>query len=102
MAETLQISRSSLYYRGRPHASRADRSQDSQIVLACGEKPADGYRRVVWWLGGHHGLAVNGKGALRVMRERGLLVASAAFRSRAARTGARWKRCIPITYGSRT
>jgi len=55
VAATLQISRSSLYYRARPRASRADRSQDQQIVHACGEKPAYGYRRVAWWLGRQQG-----------------------------------------------
>lgn len=50
VAETLQISRSSLYYRRQPRTSRADRSQDQEIILACGAKPAYGYRRVVWWL----------------------------------------------------
>ena len=79
VAETLGISRSSLYYRRQPRASRADRSHDEQIILACGEKPAYGYRRVVWWLGRHHGLVVNGKRALRVMRERGLLVRQRRF-----------------------
>ena len=74
MAETLAISRSSLYYQARPPTSRADRSRDQKIVTACGEKPAYGYRRVVWWLGRHHGLVLNGKRVLRVMRERGLLV----------------------------
>ncbi len=79
MAETLAISRSSLYYQARPRASRADRSRDREIVLACGEKPAYGYRRVVWWLGRHHGLALNGKRVLRVMREHGLLVRQRRF-----------------------
>ena len=79
VAETLEISRSSLYYRRQPRAGRADRSHDEQIILACGEKPAYGYRRVVWWLGRHHGLVVNGKRALRVMRERGLLVRQRRF-----------------------
>ena len=51
VAETLEISRSSLYYRRKPRASRADRSQDEQIILACGEKPAYGYRRVVLVVG---------------------------------------------------
>ena len=75
VAETLEISRSSLYYQRRePRRDRSQRSQDESIVRACGEKPAYGYRRVVWWLGRHHGLVVNGKRALRVMRERGLLV----------------------------
>ncbi len=79
MAETVEISRSSLYYRRQPRASRADRSHDEQIITACGEKPAYGYRRVVWWFGRHHGLVVNGKRALRVMRERGLLVRQRRF-----------------------
>jgi putative transposase len=79
VAETLEISRSSLYYRRQPRASRADRSHDQEIVLACGEKPAYGYRRVVWWLGRHYGLVINGKRALRVMRERGLLVRQRRF-----------------------
>lgn len=74
VAATLEISRSSLYYRARPRASRADRSQDWQIIQACGEKPAYGYRRVAWWLGRQHGLVMNPKRVLRVMRERGLLV----------------------------
>ena len=57
---------------------------------------------MVWWLGRKQGLVVNGKRVLRVMRERGLLVRQAAFRFRAERTGARWKRYIPITSRSRT
>lgn len=40
VAETLAISRSSLYYRRQPRPSRADRSRDQEIVMACGEKPA--------------------------------------------------------------
>lgn len=80
VAETLAISRSSLYYRRQPRTGRADRSRDQEIITACGEKPAYGYRRVVWWLGRHHGLVVNGKRALRVMRERGLLVRQRRFR----------------------
>jgi hypothetical protein len=50
VAATLAISRSSLYYRKRARGSRADRSYDEQIVMACGEKLAYGYRRVTWWL----------------------------------------------------
>jgi transposase InsO family protein len=50
VAAALVISRSSLYYRKKPRGSRADRQWDEQIVLACGEKPAYGYRRVTWWL----------------------------------------------------
>ena len=102
VAETLAISRSSLYYRRQTvPAGRIARS-DQEIILACGEKPAYGYGRVVWWLGRHHGLVVNGKRALRVMRERGLLVRQRRFQISRERTGARWKRCIPITSGSRT
>jgi len=80
VAETLAISRSSLYYQRRePRRDRSDRSQDESIVLACGEKPAYGYRRVVWWLRRKQALVVNGKRALRVMRERGLLVRQRRF-----------------------
>ena len=50
VAATLAISRSSLYYRKKPRGSRADRTYDEQIVVACGEKLAYGYRRVTWWL----------------------------------------------------
>jgi nucleoside-diphosphate-sugar epimerase len=44
VAVTLAISRSSLYYWKRPQGSRADRSYTEQIVVACGEKLAYGYR----------------------------------------------------------
>jgi hypothetical protein len=40
VAETRAISRWSFYYRRQPRASRADRSHDQEIILACGEKPA--------------------------------------------------------------
>src|ERR1700726_892886 len=50
VAAILAISRSSLYYRKKPRGSRADRAYDEQIVAACGEKLAYGYRRVAWWL----------------------------------------------------
>src|SRR2546428_3731756 len=46
VAATLVISRSSLYYRKKPRGSRADRTYDEQIVMACAEKLAYGYRRV--------------------------------------------------------
>jgi hypothetical protein len=46
VAATIAISRSSLYYRNKPRGSRADRRYDEQIVVACGEKLAFGYRRV--------------------------------------------------------
>jgi putative transposase len=82
VAAALDISRSSLYYRKKPRASRADRSYDEQIVVACGEKPAYGYRRVTWWLRRKEGLPVNGKRVLRVMRERNLLVRSRRLRAR--------------------
>jgi hypothetical protein len=56
VAATLTISRSSLCYRKRPRGSRADRTYDEQIVMACGEKLAYGYRRVTWWLQRNKGL----------------------------------------------
>ena len=82
VAATLAISRSSLYYRKKPRGSRADRRYDEQIVAACGEKLAYGYRRVAWWLQRKEGLRVNRKRVLRVMRERGLLVRSRRLRAR--------------------
>jgi putative transposase len=82
VAATLLISRSSLYYQKKPRGSRADRRYDEQIVLACGEKLAYGYRRVAWWLRRKEGLVVNRKRVLRVMRERGLLVRSRRLRAR--------------------
>jgi putative transposase len=82
VAATLAISRSSLYYRKKPRGSRADRTYDEQIVVACGEKPAYGYRRVTWWLRRKEHLLVNRKRVLRVMRERGLLVRSRRLRAR--------------------
>jgi putative transposase len=82
VAATLAISRSSLYYRKQPRGSRADRTYDGEIVMACGEKPAYGYRRVAWWLRRKEGLTVNRKRVLRVMRERGLSVRSRRLRAR--------------------
>ena len=82
VAATLAISRSSLYYRKKARGSRADRTYDEQIVMACGEKLAYGYRRVAWWLQRKKGLPVNRKRVLRVMRERGLLVRSRRHRAR--------------------
>jgi putative transposase len=82
VAATLAISRSSLYYRKRLRGSRADRIYDEQIVMACAEKLAYGYRRVAWWLWRKKGLRVNRKRVLRVMRERGLLVRSRRLRAR--------------------
>jgi putative transposase len=82
VAAALTISRSSLYYRKKPRGSRADRTYDEQIVVACGEKPAYGYRRVAWRLQRKEGLCVNRKRVLRVMRERGLLVRSRRLRAR--------------------
>lgn len=76
VAATLEISRSSLYYRPRARRSRAHREYDERIVVACGEKPVYGYRRVKWWLENvaAERVKLNGKRVLRVMRERGLLV----------------------------
>jgi putative transposase len=82
VAATLAISRSSLYYQKRPRGSRADRSYDEQIVMACGEKLAYGYRRVTWWLQRQKGLLANRKRVLRMMRERGLLPRSRRLRAR--------------------
>ena len=82
VATTLEISRSSLYYRKKPRGSRADRRYDEQIVEACGEKLAYGYRRVAWWLRRKQNLAVNCKRVLRVMRERGRVVRSRRLRAR--------------------
>jgi putative transposase len=82
VAATLAISRSSLYYQKKPRGSRADRRYDEQIVMACGEKLAYGYRRVAWWLKRKQGLQVNRKRVLRVMRERGLLVRARRLRAR--------------------
>ena len=48
VAAALDISRSSLYYQKRPRGSRADRTCDEQIVVACAEKLAYGYRRITW------------------------------------------------------
>src|SRR5205814_10390400 len=82
VAAALVISRSSLYYRKKPRGSRADRTYDEQIVVACGEKPAYGYRRVTWWLRRKENLLVNRERVLRVMPERGLLVRSRRLRAR--------------------
>ena len=103
VAETLEISRSSLYYRPQPRSSRADRRHDPRIIEVCGDKPAFGYRRVQWWLKDVGGLRVNRKRVLRVMRERGLLLRSRRFpRHAQERTGARWKHPFPILSGSPT
>jgi len=60
VATTLAISQSSLYYRNKLRGSRANRSHDEQIVVACREKLAYGYRRVAWWLWRKKGLRVRG------------------------------------------
>jgi putative transposase len=91
VAETVGISRSSLYYQSKPRVSRADRRQDEAIMVACGDKPAYGYRRVAWWLWRKQGVTVNGKRVLRVMRERGLLVAPRRLRARGQKE---WGRVI--------
>ena len=58
VASALLISRSSLYYQKKPRGNRADRTYDEQIVVACGEQLAYGYRRVAWWLRRKEGLVV--------------------------------------------
>jgi len=94
VAETVGISRSSLYYKRKPHPSRADRRLDGIIVEACGAKPAYGYRRVAWWMHRKQGLEVNGKRVLRVMRERGLLVTPRRTVRVARRSGVvSWRSC---------
>jgi transposase InsO family protein len=95
VAATLAISRSSLYYRKKPRGSRADRQYDEQIVAACGEKPAYGYRRVAWWLRRKENLPVNRKRVLRVMRERGLLVRSRRLRARRKKEWGRVEAAAP-------
>ena len=95
VAAALAISRSSLYYQKRPRGSRADRCYDEQIVMACGEKPAYGYRRVAWWLRRKEELVVNRKRVLRVMRERGLLVRSRRLRARRRKEWGRVEAALP-------
>jgi putative transposase len=95
VAAALAISRSSLYYQKRARGSRADRTYDEQIVIACGEKPAYGYRRVAWWLSRKEGLVVNGKRVLRVMRERSLLVRSRRLRARRKKEWGRVEAAAP-------
>jgi len=95
VAAALLISRSSLYYRKQPRGSRADRTYDEQIVVACGEKLAYGYRRVAWWLWKKKGLRVNRKRVLRVMRERGLLVRPRRLRARRKKEWRRVKASEP-------
>jgi len=91
VAETIGISRSSLYYQAQPHASRADRRLDGEVIEACGAKPAYGYRRVTWWMQRKRGLRINGKRVLRVMRERGLLVTPRRLRARRKKE---WSRIV--------
>lgn len=91
VAETIGVSRSSLYYRSRGRTGHADRRVDDVIVEACGEKPVYGYRRVGWWLRRKRGVVVNGKRVLRVMRERGLLVTPRRLRARRRKD---WSRII--------
>jgi putative transposase len=81
VAATLAISRSSLYYRRKLRAPRADRRSDEQIIVTCGEHPVFGYRRVAWWMKNVLQIVVNGKRVLRVMRERGLLVQARRLRA---------------------
>jgi hypothetical protein len=100
VATTLAISRSSLYYRKQPRGSRADRQYDEQIVVACGEKPAYGYRRVAWWLRRKENLPVNRKRVLRVMRERWCARGACVHDGR--KSGVAWKPPSRIRSGNRT
>jgi putative transposase len=95
VAATLEVSRSSLYYRKQGRRGRADRSWDQQIVEACGEKPAYGYRRVRWWLRRKQAVVVNGKRVLRVMREHGLLVHARRLRARRRKEWSRVEATMP-------
>lgn len=95
VAQTLEISRSSLYYQQQPRGCRADRRFDQRIVEACGEKPAYGYRRVTWWLRRKEEIVVNGKRVLRVMRERGLLVTKRRLRARRRKEWGRVQAALP-------
>jgi putative transposase len=91
VAETVGVSRSSLYYQPQPRRPRADRRWDNEIIVACGEKPAYGYRRVTWWMRRKQAVVVNGKRVLRVMRERGLLVTPRRLRARRKKE---WSRIV--------
>ena len=79
VATTLLISRSSLYYRNKPRGSRADRTYDEQIVVACGEKLAYGYRRVAWWLQRKKGLPVKSQTSAAGDARTGAIGAAAPF-----------------------
>ena len=68
-------------------------------MIACGEKPAYGYRRVAWWLRRKEGLVVKRKRVLRVMRERSWLV---RCEHDGRKKGAGWKQPGQIRSGSRT
>ena len=91
VAETVGVSRSSLYYQPQPRRPRADRRWDELIVVACGDKQAYGYRRVRWWMRRKQGVEINGKRVLRVMRERGLLVTPRRLRARRKKE---WSRIV--------
>lgn len=95
VAATLEVSRSSLYYRTQGRRGRADRSRDEQIIVACGEKPAYGYRRVGWWLRRKRGVVVNGKRVPRIMREHGLLVQARRLRARRRKEWSRVEATMP-------
>ena len=101
VAATLAISRSSLYYQKRPRGSRADRTYDEHIVVACGEKPAYGYRRVAWWLRRKENLPVNRKRVLRVMNA-GCWSARVVCVHDGRKSGDVWKQPSRIRSGSRT
>ncbi len=79
MATTLFISRSSLYYRKKPRGSRSDRTYDEQIVVACGEELAYGYRLVVTT---KERSSRESQTSAAAMRERGLVVRPRRLRAR--------------------
>ena len=88
----------SLYYQKRPRGM-TDRTYDEQIVMACGEKLAYGYRRR---RGGcsEEGLPVR-KRVLRVM-QRGLLVRSHVVYEHDGRRRGRVEAASRIKSGRRT
>jgi len=74
VAGTLDISRSSLYYKRKPPPLTGGSAARLCNRRGLGRQAAYGYRRVTWWMQRKQSLVVNGKRVLRVMRERGLLV----------------------------
>ena len=75
---------------------------DEQIIVACGEKPSYGYRRIAWWLQRKEKPCVNRKRVLRVMRERGLLVRPRRLRARRKKEWGRVEAAHQIRSGNPT